>query len=372
MTTATTTAQTLSFDGDLRHACAPIQTRLQCGAKSLDGMLNIISMRIDAETTFTNALQKMMNTSSSLLSSVPSGESLRRHGLNSMYTDLKNEYVSHMEFLDSLRKDVQCPLISTQRTYLAQNKASALDIKQSVQTLRKQQSEVTKLKGKYDKLVNASTPSASTSTKAKHKHLQQLLAAKKKLIAQQKAWRTQNVSFQARMTKSLRSMESAETARMDSVRDALTNWAAFVTSMSMNRSYDIRTLAQSVSEVNVETDLQSFMRSTLTKYPALEPSPRSVSTSMYRKISVNIKMPNDSQKVEFQFDPMVDRDLNAFVRSMVDSIGLDQEREGEIFSAIQSKLQDFDAMSPRSPVTPDGYAPRRRRQSVPMAVRMRV
>jgi len=322
-----------------------------------------MGMRIEAETNFTNALQKMMNTSSSLLSSVPSGESLRRHGLNSMYTDLKNEYSTHMEFLDSLRKDVQCPLISTQRTYVSQSKASALDIKQSVQTLRKQQSELTKLKAKYEKLV--ATHKTSPTSKAKHK--QQLITAKRKLIAQQKAWRAQNTTFQTRMTKSLRSMESGETARLDSVRDALTNWAAFVTSMSMNRSYDIRTLAQSVSQVSVESDLQSFMRATLAKYPALEPSPRS--TSMYRKISVNIKMPNDSQKVEFQFDPMVDRDLNAFVRSMVDSIGLDQEREGEIFSAIQSKLQDLDAMSP---VTPDGHAPRRRRQSAPMAVRTRV
>jgi len=365
---ATATTQTLSFDRDLRHACAPIQTRLQSGAKSLDGLLNIISMRIEAETNFTNALQKMMNTSSSLLSSVPSGESLRRHGLNAMYTDLKNEHTSHMEFLDSLRKDVQCPLIATQRSFNAQNKASSLDIKQSVQTLRKQQSELTKLKAKYEKLV--ATNKTSPTSKAKHK--QQLLVAKRKLIAQQKAWRAQNATFQTRMTKSLRSMQSIETTRLDAVRDALTNWSAYVTSMSMNRSYDIRTLNQSVGKVSPQSDLQNFMRATLSKYPALEPSPRS--TSMYRKISVNIKMPNDSQKVEFQFDPMVDRDLNAFVRSMVDSIGLDQEREGEIFSAIQSKLQDLDAMSPRSPVTPDGHEPRRlrRRQSAPLTVRTRV
>lgn len=253
----------LSFDHDLRHAYEPIQTRLQSGAKALDGVLEILRMRIDAEGEFTNSLQKIIGCSTNLMSHIPSSESLRTYGLDAMYTDLKNEYTQRMAFLNSLRDDVHKPLSKMRDFYYSQNKTFGSQIKSNIQSLKKQQNEFTKIKAKYDKVMG------NTDITKKQTKKQQLLTVKRRFNQQQQVWKRQREQYDYQMTATLRSMESNEYKRMNALRDALTNWSAFITNYCANRSYDIRYLAQSMSTMDPEADLQVFMKCTLAEYPAL-------------------------------------------------------------------------------------------------------
>eukprot|EP01084_Bolivina_argentea_P284382 487385_1 len=62
------------------------------------------------------------------------------------------------------------------------------------------------------------------------------------------------------MTLTLQNMESNEYKRMNSMRDAFINWSAFTTNYCANRSYDISYLANSMSLITIENDLQTFMK----------------------------------------------------------------------------------------------------------------
>ncbi len=65
------------------------------------------------------------------------------------------------------------------------------------------------------------------------------------------------------MTLTLQNMESNEYKRMNSMRDAFINWSAFTTNYCASRSYDISDLANSMSLINIENDLQIFMKHTI-------------------------------------------------------------------------------------------------------------
>lgn len=277
--------QRLTFDHDLRHAYTPIQERMQTGGKILTNVLEVIQMRIDAEKTFTNSLKKICDRSNNLLSLVPENETLRMYGLEAMCTDVKNEHSQRVEFLSFLRNDVRRPLQQVRDTYHAQNKSFNHTLKSSIGALKKQQNEFAKLKAKYDKVVHSEN-GGSANTKSKK---QQLLAVKKRFNEQQIAWKQHNEDFEANMAATLRSMESNENKRLTSMQDALTNWSAFICNFCLNRSYDVRNLAENMAQIKPEQDLQQFMRSTLESNPILPPAPPS---TYYRRISVSLKLPN--------------------------------------------------------------------------------
>eukprot|EP01083_Nonionella_stella_P111998 328933_1 len=254
---ATVAVPRLSFDHDLRQAYSTVQWRLQSGEKSLDGVLDLLRLRIDAETEFTNKLQKIITSSNKLISHIEPYESLRRYGLDALYTDLKNEYTQRMTLLSALKQDVQRPLSSMKEFYHAQNKYFTNQSKQNLKSLKQQQNEFVKLKSKYDKLMTTDKPKNPVKMK------QQLLQVKKKFNQQQIIWRKQQDLYDAKITTNLQSMESNEYKRMNTLRDALINWSAFITNLCANRSYDIKDLAESMACINVEEDLQLFMRHAL-------------------------------------------------------------------------------------------------------------
>mmetsp|Transcript_49154 Transcript_49154/g.78519 ORF Transcript_49154/g.78519 Transcript_49154/m.78519 type:complete len:368 (+) Transcript_49154:62-1165(+) len=256
----------LSFDADLVHAYTPVQLRLQNGAKSLDGVLEILRMRIDAETTFCAALQKMIGCSTDLISHISCTETLRSDGLDALTSDLKNEYTQRRAFLNSLKEDVQSPLHKMKEEYAAQNKYFTNQTKQNIQALKKQQTEFVKLKAKYDKLMR------NSSNNNDHKK-QQILVIKKKFLQQQENWKRQQHIFDSKMISTLQAMESSEYRRMNALRDGLTTWSAFITNLAANRSYDIQNLAKSMALIDVERDLQQWMRQTLKKHPKPKPNP---------------------------------------------------------------------------------------------------
>ena len=141
----------LSFDRHLRHAFAPLSARLECGIKSLDGIIELLRLRIEAEASYAASLQNIMSNES-LISYVSSHESLRREGLDALFTDLKNEYQQHIEYLNSLNEDIYLPCISMREHYASQNRLFANNTKQNIKSLRQQQNQFYKIKTKYEKV----------------------------------------------------------------------------------------------------------------------------------------------------------------------------------------------------------------------------
>jgi len=262
----TVSPRRLSFDTDLLHAYTPVSTRLQSGAKSLDGVLDILRMRIDAETQFCSSLQKIISCSTDFIAHVSCTESLRADGLDALYSDMKNEFTQRMSFLSSLKEDVQKPLLSMKEYYQAQNRHFTNQTKQNIQALKKQQTEFVKLKSKYDKVMKSHAESQSTSETQSAK-MAQLRSVKQRFVSQQGNYRKQQQIFDNKMVQTLSAMEANEYKRMNSLRDGITNWSAFITNLAANRSYDIQNLARSMALIDVERDLQSWMRRTLQKYP---------------------------------------------------------------------------------------------------------
>ena len=82
--------KTLSFAADLRHSYTSITSRLMAGSKSLHGILELLRLRIDAETQFTNSLKKIIGRSDKLMANFDPEESLRKDGLEALCSDLRN------------------------------------------------------------------------------------------------------------------------------------------------------------------------------------------------------------------------------------------------------------------------------------------
>ena len=62
-------------------------------------------------------------------------------------------------------------------------------------------------------------------------------------------------------------MESNENARMSTLSDCLTKYAVFTTSYIENRRYDMQSLADLMSSVEVTKDMQIYIESTLKANP---------------------------------------------------------------------------------------------------------
>eukprot|EP01083_Nonionella_stella_P081527 224624_1 len=246
----------LSFERDLMHLYTPIVERMQHGEKSLECLLDIIRLRIDAETQYSASLQKIMQRSHNLME-FSEDESLNKHGLNALVCDLKQEYTQRMEYLNSLKQDVQQPLSTMKDHYTSQNKCFAAKTKNSIKILKHEQCEFMKFKAKYNKLLNN-----GHDTKSKK---DQLAVARRKVHLSKTKWKQHEQVFEMDMGSTLHEMEETELKRMFSLRDAFTNWSAYITNLCANRMYDIRDLAKSMSFIDVENDLQCFMRDILNK-----------------------------------------------------------------------------------------------------------
>eukprot|EP01083_Nonionella_stella_P169979 577511_1 len=97
---------------------APILENIQRGSKAMDGIIEMLRLRINAETQFTEALQNIMKVSTKLISNCfDSKISLQMHGFDALFCDMKNEYNQRIEFLNSLKKDVLNPCLTTKQSY---------------------------------------------------------------------------------------------------------------------------------------------------------------------------------------------------------------------------------------------------------------
>ena len=86
----------------------------------------------------------------------------------------QTEYTQRMAFLNSLKQDVQKPLVRMKDFYYTQNKAFAAQTKANLKALKNQQNEFAKLKTKYTKIVSGDNS----------KKKQQLLMVKKRFTQQ--------------------------------------------------------------------------------------------------------------------------------------------------------------------------------------------
>ena len=137
--------------------------------------------------------------------------------------------------------------------YTLQNKAFTNTTKSNTKALRQQQSEYVRLKNKFNKLMNDDYNSQP----------QQVQIIGHKLSEQQIKLKQQQMVFDDQMAVTLKSIKQCEYKRIHSLRDALTNWSAFIMNLCANRMYDVRGLTKSVSAINVQNDLQLFMQSAL-------------------------------------------------------------------------------------------------------------
>ena len=92
-------------------------------------------------------------------------------------------------------------------------------------------------------------------------------ALQEKYDSQKVEWNREQLKFDDTMTTVLQGMESNEEARLNALGDSLRKWAVFVTNLTANRSYDVQSLAQTMAQINVKGDLQTFMRETLASHP---------------------------------------------------------------------------------------------------------
>ena len=290
MTTSESKEELLSFDRHLRHAFAPLSSRLEAGIKSLDGIIEILRLRIEAEASFASGLEKII-CNDKLLSSVSSLESLRIDGLDALHADLKNEYQQHIEFVNSLNEDIYEPCISMRELYASKNRLFANNTKQNIKSLRQQQNQFYKIKTKYEKVCKDASNARTLLLNAKLDNKissQQILKLgtkvnstlktqqiwKEKYDQQSLIWNKQQIKFDDEMTAILQGMQTNEYNRMKIIKDSLNKLAVFITNLCANRNYDCKNLAESMSLINIEKDLQIFIKNTLKHYPSNNTKPQ--------------------------------------------------------------------------------------------------
>ena len=277
----------LSFDRDLRHAFAALSVRLESGIKSLDGVIELLRLRIEAEAQFASSLERIISNKS-LICNIPTIETLRRDGLDALYTDLKNEYQQHIEYLNSLNEDIYLPCISMRELYASKNRLFANNTKQNIKSLRQHQNQFYKIKTKYEKVCKDASNARTLLLNAKLDNKissQQILKLgtkvnstlktqqiwKEKYDQQQLIWNKQQIKFDDEMTSILQGMQTNEQNRMEIIKDSLNKFAVFITNLCANRNYDCKNLAQSMSQINIDNDLQIFIKNTLKQYPPKQP-----------------------------------------------------------------------------------------------------
>eukprot|EP01084_Bolivina_argentea_P101035 181214_1 len=227
-----------------------VLTKLGAGSKSLTIMLEMLRQRLDAETTFTDALQRIIGTTPKLISGLGSTESIRTYGFDALFCDMKNEYVQRIEFLNSLRKDVYDPCVRMQQIYEASNKSFISDMNRKTKLHKKHQDEYTKVKEQYDKIMGKK----HSASKAKKQP-----AITRKYTQKQLIWKRQQNSFDVELSSFFDVEMLMEYQRMNTLKDGLTKWAAFITNLSANRGYDVQNLARSVEHIDIEQELHCFM-----------------------------------------------------------------------------------------------------------------
>eukprot|EP00485_Elphidium_margaritaceum_P001675 CAMPEP_0202691314 /NCGR_PEP_ID=MMETSP1385-20130828/6063_1 /ASSEMBLY_ACC=CAM_ASM_000861 /TAXON_ID=933848 /ORGANISM="Elphidium margaritaceum" /LENGTH=836 /DNA_ID=CAMNT_0049346699 /DNA_START=32 /DNA_END=2542 /DNA_ORIENTATION=+ len=285
---ATRIEEPLCFDRHLRHAFTPVTVRLQHGLKALDGVIEMLRLRIEAEAQFAAALQRIMNNES-LIHNLPSSESLRKDGMDAIHADMKNEYTQRVEYVNSLTEDVYQPCLAMRDLYASKNRSFAHETKENIKQLRQHQSVFHKTKAKYEKVCRDASIARTSLLRAKSDtkiSSQQILKLGNKVNSTLKTqqswkeryeqgaleWHREQIRFDDQMTGMLQGMQSNEANRMANIQDSLNKWAVFTTNLCANRNYDCKSLAESMALMDPSRDLQLFMQQTLAAYPSQTPN----------------------------------------------------------------------------------------------------
>ena len=285
---AVVSSEKLTFDRHLRHAFAPLSARLESGIGALDGMIEMLRLRIEAEATFAASLQRILNNEK-LLSSLSPLESLRKDGLDALHADMKNEHTQRLEFLNSLNEDVYQPVVAMRELYAQKNRSFVSDAKSNIKSLRNQQTHFHKIRQKYEKVCKEASNARTALLNAKldnkissqqilklgakvNSTLKQQQNWKEKYDEEQLLWNRHQIKFDDEMTNILQGMQSNEFNRMTTSKDSMNKWAVFVTNLCANRNYDVKNLAESMSLIDIDKDLQIFIQQTLQKHPSKNPN----------------------------------------------------------------------------------------------------
>eukprot|EP00483_Globobulimina_turgida_P008221 UN08237 len=132
----------------------PLATQFMKNMKSLDGVLELIKLRIEAENQFSSTLRKIILNYDTLIPQ--SSESTKINGLNAIFGDIKNEYIQHKEFSKSLSVDVYTPLYKMKQKYVSRNKSYCSDLRSINKVKKVSENQFIKIKEKYDKSLRES------------------------------------------------------------------------------------------------------------------------------------------------------------------------------------------------------------------------
>jgi len=273
----------LSFDRHLRHAFAPLSARLAAGIGSLDGIIEMLRLRIEAESVFAESLHRILSNEA-LMSSLSPLESLRRDGMVSIHSDMKNEHTQRLEFINSLSEDVYRPVVAMRDLYAQKNRSFANDTKLHIKALRRHRAEFFKAQAKYEKVCSEAATArealldAKLESKASSSSLQKLGQKLKGALHSQQQWKAKfdgaqllwtrrQTKFDDEMSSILQGMQCNEFNRMRTAKDSMNKWTVFVTNFCANRNYDVKNLAHSMSLIDIDRDLQCFLQRTLRQHP---------------------------------------------------------------------------------------------------------
>ncbi|ETO34081.1 hypothetical protein RFI_03015 [Reticulomyxa filosa] len=233
-----------------------------------------------------------------------------KDALDAIKADIKNEYTARNEYFNALSDDVYKPLLQLKDHY-AQNNRRVLSYLQKRKKKKKCRLDAKRTEKKKNTIQEATVASNQlfnaqnsgvTSTQvlkviayfSVYKILRILyvlergwtqidieynIAARSTTATQSQQqwkerddedhadWSRENARFNEELTVILQGMEANEFSRLQAVGDCLRKWAVFTTNVCANRNYDIQSLAQVMSLVKPEQDLQAFMAETLAKFP---------------------------------------------------------------------------------------------------------
>ena len=246
---------------------SPIVSSLQKGKKSLDGIIEMLRLRVDAETQFTNSLRHILNSSNHLISTIDSTTSLKTHGFDALYVDMKNEYHQRLEYLNSLKVDVYEPCVRMKSVFDKNNKSLLSETKRKSKQFDQHQAEYKKLKEKYDKLMSKTTKNT--------KETKQRPVIKRRYSQTLIVYKQQKSVFDAQMEGSLEKTKLMNYQRMKTLQDALTKWTISITNLCSNRSYDTQNLRESMALIDIEKDSQFFIDDICAKRELTENIPKS-------------------------------------------------------------------------------------------------
>jgi len=258
----------LTFSNHLKNGINNLCNSLHNNVESIDMLIEILKLRIDAETEYSKNIENIITNYD--FSFYENGT--LKDCLQAMKADMKNEYTQRCEFATSLFEDVYQQLLKLRQMYNGQYKKFESDTKIIEKSFKYYENNYNKIKSKYDKICDDEQRARNALVNAKSSNEALKIGSKinstmkTKLNCQDKydeiklIYNEEQIKYDNSLNNALNNIEIHETERIKCIHDALTKWAVFITNLSANRNYDVKTLAKQVSICNYNDNIQILIK----------------------------------------------------------------------------------------------------------------